>query len=195
MSQTAEQRYTDLLVSLETRWTGRLCQIPFGWHVRFLKLGFTLDVGCGIGRNLLHLGGDGIGIDVSLSSLAVCRQRGLTVFTPEKFEASVYNRPGRFDSLLLAHVCEHMTEKEAIELVTRYTRLVKPSGRLVLITPQEAGFAQYPEDHVEFMDLVSLRRIAAAVGFASKASYSFPLPRPLGRLLRSNEFVMIATRP
>lgn len=194
VSQFAEQRYTDLLISLETRWLGRIYQRLFRWHIRSLELGFTLDVGCGIGRNLLHLDGNGVGIDISLSSLAVCRARGLAVFSPEEFECSVYNRPARFDSLLLAHVCEHMSQRQAAELIARYASLVKPSGKLILITPQEAGFRQYPEDHVEFMDYATLRRIASSTGFMTCRSYSFPLPRPFGCVLRSNEFVLIASR-
>jgi SAM-dependent methyltransferase len=193
MSQLAEERYTNLLISLEARWLSRIYQRLFRWHIRSLKLGFTLDVGCGIGRNLMHLDGNGIGIDISLSSLAVCRARGLTAFTPEEFERSVYNRRNRFDSLLFAHICEHMSQRQAAELVARYTSLVKGSGKLVLITPQEAGFRKYPEDHVEFMDHAALRHTELSAGFTPRIDYSFPLPA-FGNILRSNEFVLIASR-
>src|SRR5438477_5904865 len=98
--------YADRLVSLQQVWWKRLLpvQAPYRWNLRRLKLGSTLDVGCGIGRNLIHLGGDGVGIDHNPSSVAVARAAGLRAFTPEEFLASPFAAPRSFDSLLVAHV-------------------------------------------------------------------------------------------
>ena len=46
--------YAERLETLETaRWKRVLdVQAPYRWNLRRLGLGFTLDIGCGIGRNL-----------------------------------------------------------------------------------------------------------------------------------------------
>src|SRR5439155_25078118 len=92
---TGTEQYADRLVSLQTaRWKRWLdVQAPFRWNLRRLRPGFTLDIGCGIGRNLLHLGGQGVGVDTNEHCVRVARARGLIAFTPEEFRRSVdHNR-------------------------------------------------------------------------------------------------------
>lgn len=48
-------------------------QAPYRAHLRRLQLGFTLDVGCGIGRNLSHLDSNGIGVDHNAEAIAHVR--------------------------------------------------------------------------------------------------------------------------
>ena len=169
-------------------------QAPYRWNVRRLGLGHTLDVGCGIGRNLVHLGGDGVGIDHNPRAVSVARARGCRAFTPEEFAVSQFAVEGSFDGLLLAHVVEHMRFGEAVDLVRRYLRFVRPGGRVALIAPQEAGFRSDPT-HVEFMDLARLRELLDAVGAMHERSYSFPFPRIVGRIFPHNEFVAVARTP
>jgi hypothetical protein len=64
----------------------------------------------------------------------------------------------------------------------------------VLITPQEAGFAS-DATHVAFHDFAALAGLEAALGLRSERAYSFPFPRPVGRVFRYNEFVSVARRP
>jgi len=170
-------------------------QAPYRWNLRRLSPGFVLDLGCGIGRNLAHLDGNGVGIDHNATSVHVARARGLKAFTPEEFRESDHNRIGSFDSILAAHVLEHMTEPDAVDLLNEYARLVKEDGRLILITPQEAGFRSDPT-HVEFLDFRRLRPIAASAGFSVQITeYSFPFPRAMGRIFKHNEFVAVYKRP
>ena len=49
-------------------------QMPYRWHIRSLKLGFVLDIGCGVGRNLAHLNGNGIGIDINPYCIKIARE-------------------------------------------------------------------------------------------------------------------------
>jgi hypothetical protein len=114
----------------------------------------------------------------------------LEAYTPREFDASEWNGPRRFDALLLAHVVEHMTEQEATALVQRYSLLLKPRGALVLVTPQEYGYAS-DRTHIQFQDFVSCRRIAEHSGFDVQRQYSFPLPRMAGRVFQYNEFLTV----
>lgn len=193
---TRDENYTSRLLAGERVWWRRLLdvQAPYRWNLRRLRPGFTLDVGCGIGRNLQHLRGQGVGIDHNPASVEVARKRGLQAFTPGEFERSAFNSPERFDSLLLAHVLEHIGRQEAVALMRRYTPHLKSDGKVILITPQESGFRSDPT-HVEFLDFGALRAIAREAGLVPIREYSFPLTRPFGRVFRHNEFVSISRKP
>ena len=191
---TADPHYAARLVTLEAVWWKRLLnvQAPYRWNLRRLQPGFTLDIGCGIGRNLLHLAG--VGIDHNPGSVEIARARGLRAFTPDEFQASPFNAAARFDSLLLAHVVEHMTESDALALLNTYLHTLKPQGKVIFITPQELGYRSDPT-HVQFMDMAALKRIACAVQLEPVKEFSFPLPRPFGRVFKYNEFVLVSKKP
>ena len=194
-TDTRSEGYAERLDTLGGVWWKRWLdvQAPYRWNLRRLELGRTLDVGCGIGRNLLHLGGRGVGVDHNPHSVALARRRGCSAYTPEEFLATPDAQPGGFDSLLFAHVLEHMNSSEATALVGRYLGYLRPQGRVALIAPQEAGYRS-DETHVEFMDFAALRRVLEAHGLAWERSYSFPLPRPCGRVFVHNEFVVIGRK-
>ena len=179
---TRERGYAERLERLSgagwKRWLD--VQAPYRWNVRRLGLGHVLDVGCGIGRNLVHLGGDGVGIDHNPRAVQVARARGCRAFTPDEFAVSQFATEGSFDGLLLAHVVEHMHFAEAVRLLEEHLRFVRPGGRVVLIAPQEAGYRSDPT-HVEFME--------------HERAYSFPFPRFVGRIFPHNEFVAVGRRP
>jgi SAM-dependent methyltransferase len=191
---TTTQAYTRHLAHQPAwkRWLD--VQAPYRWNLRRLELGTTLDLGCGTGRNLAHLGASGVGVDHNPHSVAAARARGLEAFTGEEFARSPHARPGRFDALLVAHVLEHMELEAAIALVGAYLPCVRAGGRVVLITPQEAGFASDPT-HVAFTGFAELERVLAAHSLARERRYSFPFPRFVGRVFPHNEFVVVARTP
>jgi SAM-dependent methyltransferase len=160
---------------------------PYRWYLRHLELGRVLEVGCGVGRNLGYLEGTGVGIDPDPDAVAICRQRNLTAFTPDEFEAA----PASFDALLLSHVVEHMAPDDALALVRRYLPFVRPGGRVVIITPQERGFASDPT-HVTFTQHADTVRLCNAAELRVERQQSFPLPRAFGRVFVYNEFITIA---
>lgn len=194
---TRGEEYAQRLIRLQMapwkRWLN--VQAIFRWNLTRLQPGFTLVVGCGIGRDLLNLRGNGVGVDTNEYCVRTARGRGFTAFTPDEFRASRdYSRAGRFDSLLLAHVAEHMTEAQAIDLLREYVHLVRPGGGLILIAPQEAGFKS-DHTHVQMMDFARLQRICATVGFTPERAFSYPLPRWAGRFFTYNEFVVTGRKP
>jgi SAM-dependent methyltransferase len=192
---TAGADYTERLRRLGGQaWKQRLdVQRPYRWNLRRLNLGRTLDLGCGVGRNLAHLEGNGVGVDHNASSVANARAHGWTAFTSSEFLTSPYAVPGAFDSLLAAHVVEHMDRDPAYELLRDHLKYVRPGGKVVLICPQERGYAS-DATHVRFTDFAALTELCQALGLSVDHRFSFPLPRLLGRVFTYNEFVVVARR-
>jgi 2-polyprenyl-3-methyl-5-hydroxy-6-metoxy-1,4-benzoquinol methylase len=169
-------------------------QAPYRWNIRRLGLGRALDVGCGIGRNLRHLDGAGVGVDHNATSIDICRQQGLTAYTVDEFFASAEARPGGFDSLLAAHLVEHLSEADARSILASYLPMVKQNGLVVFITPQERGYAS-DATHVAFTGFEELAKLCADLGLTVERRYSFPFPRWAGKLFTYNEFVVVARKP
>ena len=194
MPTTETVAYTDRLESKELATWKRFLdvQAPYRWNLRRLKLGKTLDIGCGIGRNLLHLGGNGIGVDHNATSVELARKRGLTAYTLNEFLNEGFEE-GSFDSLLIAHVLEHMTYSEGLAILRSYLKYLKPNGSIVFITPQEAGFSS-DATHVEFIGFEELEKMAYELSLYVERKYSFPFPRFMGKLFKHNEFVYVATK-
>lgn len=136
--------------------------------------GRLLDVGCGNGdvlQTLSQLGWTVEGTDVDSSSVAFARSRGLTVHhgdlsTLELKEAS-------FDVVSMSHVIEHVHHPD--QLVERARRLLKPGGKLVIVTPNVRGalFKKHranwlhldPPRHLILFSAPSLRHLVESFGF------------------------------
>ena len=75
MDDTSSSEYADRLRRKEyARWKQVLdVQAPYRWNLKRQKLGRTLDVGCGIGRNLVSLSDDSVGVDHNEDSVAEAR--------------------------------------------------------------------------------------------------------------------------
>jgi len=192
---TNEKNYTDGLLYRQSAWWKKFfnVQYPYKYNIQSLKPGFVLDIGCGIGRNLLHLNGNGIGVDHNPTSIEVSKSRGLKAYTVDDFLESTYNKPETFDSILLAHVAEHMTGDDFITLLKQYIPLLKNEGKIIVITPQEKGFKS-DDTHVQFMDFVTVKNLLKQIDFNITKQYSFPFPRVIGYVFKFNEFVSVAKR-
>lgn len=198
MNSADDPAYTERLRNASRKGWRRLmdAQLPYRLHLRTLRLGSVLDVGCGIGRNLINLGrkSGSVGIDPNPHSVLECQSRGLIAYTPEEFQRSEYASAQRFDSLLISHVLEHVPADAAEPLIAKYLPYIKATGRVVLITPQERGYRSDPT-HVRFVDAAMLEQHTTHLGLTKIASYSFPLPRLFGRtLFPYNEFIHVATK-
>lgn len=135
----------------------------------------------------------GVGVDHNAHSVGIARQRGLRAYLPDEFAESEWNRPGRFDSLLLAHVAEHLPKSEAQDLLERYLPNVKPGGKVIVIVPQQAGF-RADDSHVRRVGAAELSELAEALGLRIARIYSYPFPEWVGRLFVHNETVMVCRR-
>jgi SAM-dependent methyltransferase len=195
VKKTQSSDYAERLVKIESRFWRRYIdvQAPYRFHMQRLKLGFTLDIGAGIGRNLNHLNGHGVGVDHNLESVRLLRERGLTGFTPEEFIRSEFAKPGRFDSLLLSHVVEHLEPTEALQLVAAYLPYLRDLGRVVMITPQLAGYRSDPT-HVTYVDSQLASEWLIQLGLSIEQRYSYPFPKWVGPYFRHNEYVTIGRK-
>jgi 2-polyprenyl-3-methyl-5-hydroxy-6-metoxy-1,4-benzoquinol methylase len=196
VESTSDPEYAKRLARLQgARWKLLLdVQRPYRWNIRRHCQGRVLDVGCGTGRNLVNLRGAGIGVDVNEDAVRYARSKGLAAYTPDEFLESGLAVPGTFDSMLVAHVLEHVDVDSGNALLAAYADYVRPGGTVLLICPQERGFAS-DSSHVRWVDFAELRRHAAALDLDVLRQYSFPVPRALGRAFIYNEFVLVARTP
>ena len=187
--------YAESLLTTQNKWWKRLLNVqwPYRAFLRSLGLGLTLDVGCGVGRNLKTLGDKGVGVDPNETAVRLARQQGCQAFTPEDFRRSEWAVEGRFDSLLCAHVLEHLKRPDAIETLATWLPFLKPQGRLVLIVPQEKGF-QADRTHLTFLDGEDLAQICESLQVRVVRKCSFPFPRFMGRFFTYNESVVLALK-
>lgn len=192
---TESQEYADRLVALESVWWKRLLpvQAPYRWNLRRRHLERVLDVGCGVGRNLAHLSAGSLGVDHNPVSVRIARERGLDAVTTAELATSYQLGRESFDSILLAHVVEHLTPEEARALVREYLPYLRPGGRVLFICPQERGYASDPT-HVTFTDGEALEMLARDVGLTPSPASSFPLPRRCGKAFVYNEFIVEARK-
>ncbi len=197
IESTDGQDYTDRLKRVqEPLWKRVLdVQAPYRWNVRRLFGDReVLDIGCGIGRNLGHLAPRGVGVDHNPHSIHACRAQGLTAFTTDEFGQTEYAEPGRFGGLLAAHLVEHMPRPDAVGILRGYLEYLAPGGVVVLICPQERGYAS-DSTHVAFTDLDGLADVCDQLGLRVDKRLSFPFPRAAGKVFTYNEFVITATKP
>ena len=187
---STDAAYAERLARLSgARWK-RWVPNPYRWNARRLCQGRVLDVGCGIGRNLGFLDGRGTGVDPNADAIAMARAAGLDAYVPEDLPDDRRD----FDTLLCAHVLEHLDGVDAPALLRTWLPRIRPGGRVVLICPQERGFAS-DETHVRFLDGSDLATMCREVGLASARVRSFPLPRWFGRWFVYNETVVTASVP
>lgn len=165
-------------------------QAPYRWNLKRLHMGRTLEVGCGTGRNLVHL--DAVGVDHNPTAIDLARGRGCRAYPTWEFSSAPEAVIAGFDSLLFAHVFEHMQPSQATELVADYLRYLQPQGQVVSICPQEAGFRSDPT-HVAFVDHQRMSEILEPLGLHLTRRFSFPFPRAAGRRFPYNEFVAVAS--
>ncbi|WP_028934745.1 class I SAM-dependent methyltransferase [Pseudonocardia spinosispora] len=194
---TLDGSYTERLNKFQgARWKQLLnVQAPYQWKLRKL-LGNreVLDVGCGIGRNLVSLGPGSVGVDHNEHSVKHCRDLGMTAYTPDEFFASKHGGPGSFNGLLAAHLVEHLDRETALQVVGSYLPSLRPGSTVVVITPQELGYAS-DATHVRFCGFDEVAELCTTLGLTVRSHESFPFPRAAGKAFKYNEFVTVAQTP
>lgn len=169
-------------------------QAPYRWNVRRQGLGRTIDVGCGVGRNLIALDDGSVGVDHNETSVRIARESGLMALTVDEWQRSDLRVPESFDGLLVAHVIEHLEREDAVKILNDYVQYLRPGGKAMLICPQEKGYTT-DATHVSFTTGSDLEVIAREIGLQPESWFSFPFPRAAGRRFAYNEFCVLAHKP
>ena len=164
-------------------------QRPYRWNLKRLNLGKTLDIGCGIGRHLSHLPEGSTGVDHNKEAIQIAKNAGYDAHTVDNFK-KLHKKPSKkFDSMLLAHVLEHMSSSEGKKIIKEYLPHVKKN--VVVICPQEKGFPT-DETHVNFLTHKDIEDILVELGLTIHKSYSFPMHKFAGKFFTHNETVVVA---
>ena len=194
--ETDSRDYADRLVALEQVWWKRLLnvQAPYQWNLRRRNLGRTLEIGCGVGRNLATLPAGSVGVDHNVTSVEVARARGFRALTVDEFFASDEPELATFDALLIAHVIEHLSPASGLALLQDYLPRLRTGGTVFFICPQERGFSSDPT-HIRWTTGEDLQDLACEVGLVPERWTSFPFPRAAGKAFRYNEFNLVARKP
>ena len=196
MDDTRDEQYAVRLATRgQARWKRLLhAQAPYQFNLRRQRLGRTLDVGCGTGRNLVTLDEDSVGVDHNPRSVEFARHAGFTALTTEEWQAHPLNEAEAFDGLLFAHVIEHMDPDAGLRLVREYIPALRTGGKAFFICPQERGYAS-DQTHVRWTRGQDLQQLAKDAGLVPERWRSFPLPRAAGRVFTYNEFTLLAHKP
>jgi len=189
---TTSEDYTDRLRALQGSTWKRLLhvQAPYRWNLRRHLGGRpTVDLGCGIGRNLSTLVAGSVGVDHNPTSVAFCRTMGHRAYLPDEF-FQLPDRDRPRDGLLVAHVLEHLEPRSQESFLRPYVETLLPGAVVMAVCPQERGFRS-DSSHTDFVDGPRLVSIFRSLGLEIEGWSSFPFPRSAGGLFVYNEFVAV----
>jgi len=154
---------------------GRREDVEFNvMYLPALPQGHLLEIGCGSGKILKrmeHMGWRSEGVDFDDAAVEIARKKGLQVHAGMVEDQAYPN--DHFDVILMSQVIEHVHDPFA--LLREARRILKPGGRLILITPnneslghrmfQEAWRGLEVPRHLHLFTLRSLRNLAEKAGF------------------------------
>ena len=165
------------------RWLGRLAGLAviqrasLDFRVMYLPSkhgGLLLEVGFGNGQTLLNLAARGWqveGVDFDPVAVQNARAKGLSVHLGELVEQHYPDE--HFEAVIMSHVIEHV--HDPVRLLRECHRILKPGGRLVVITPNIDGWGHRrfgadwrglePPRHLQLFTWGALYQLAGCAGF------------------------------
>ncbi|MEK7595135.1 MAG: methyltransferase domain-containing protein [Patescibacteria group bacterium] len=139
----------------------------------------ALDVACGVGIYCKFLGSLGLkevhGVDFSEDAINSAKEnfpKGKFVIGDSK---NLPYQTNTFDLILNAHMVEHFTDQEILKFMKESLRVLRPGGKILLITPN--GWCPnrflfpkvwfYDPSHINFSSPVKLAKMLKNVGFST----------------------------
>lgn len=136
--------------------------------------GRVLDIGAGTGgqvAELVRLGYEAVGLEPNPQAVAIAQSRGHPV-RQGTAEATPFE-DSSFDTVILTQVVEHLVDP--IAALSSIRRLVRPGGRLIVLTPNVQGLPRrlfggewahwHPPYHVHLFGRGQLRRAISEAGY------------------------------
>ena len=194
INSTSDKKYAEYLIEAQSKgWKNRLdVQRPYRNNLIKYSLGKTLDVGCGIGRNLSVLKRGSLGIDHNAFMIKYLKKKGVNALTTQEFRRDK-NFKKEFDSILIAHVIEHLDNEEVKKFIKDYAKYIKKGGKILIICPQKKGFSK-DSTHKVYQDFSSIKKLLEATGFKVMSTQSFPFPTFIGGIFGPNEFWVLGKK-
>ncbi len=195
IKSTQEEEYANYLIKAQDiGWKNKIdVQMPYRRNLQKLSLGKTLDIGCGIGRNLKVLQGGSVGIDHNKFMIKHLNNLGYKTYTASSFKKSELAKLSSFDSLLFAHIIEHLTLVESEKMIKEYLKYLKVGGRVVVICPQKKGFSK-DTTHIKFHTRETITSLLTKLGLNVVKKQSFPFPEIFGAVFAPNEYWVVAKK-
>lgn len=104
----------------------------------FAKSQRVVDLACGDGDFVALLreqGVDALGVDADDKTVADAQAKGLPVVHQNVFDYLAATPDASVDGVFSAHLVEHLSYPQVIELIQQAARILRPGGRLVIATP------------------------------------------------------------
>lgn len=167
-------------------------------HQAGLVRGRTIDFGCGVGELLQRLPAGSVGLEVNDATVQLCRERGLDVYPYDPLTDGYRLQelePGRFTTLITAHVLEHLEAPIDIlrHLMTSASRL--GLSRVIVIVPGERGYAS-DATHRTLVTGDMLTSASGHGGFTLTSAQWFPLDTErLSTRFTHHEFTAVYDQP
>ncbi len=150
-----------------------------------MQPGRILDIGCGIGAELLALnreGWDVYGSDLNRVAIAALNECFPGHFRISDGEFGGWNE--RFDVIMMNQVLEHLVTPQPV--LRGLAGLLKPHGRLVIVTPNACSWARrifvrrwvqyWPPEHVALYGPNQIRRLLRDCGWQPQRVKTFAAP-------------------
>jgi len=153
-----------------------------------LGRGFLVELGCGRGEFLSLVAEQQpearrLGVDVDPEMVRQVREAGHEAVEDDLL-TYLHGTSDRPDAVFLAHVIEHLSVGEAFAMFGRLREVIPAGGRLIVVTPNPACFANLSNDfwsdptHVRLYTLDLLQFLLGETGFEVIDAGGNPLDVP-----------------
>lgn len=119
----------------------------------------VIDLGSGMGgfvRLLSAAGHEAWGVDADEACVAAARALGCEIVQADVLDYLSGLEPGSVDAIFSAHLVEHLPYQTVLDVIRLSHRVLRPGGRLLLVTPNPRALITHLEFYHQHFGHVSL---------------------------------------